>query len=226
MSIKSLMIYGSCARGDNEPYSDIDILALHSDSFYKMNAHNKINIVYYSKDLLKERVENGNLFCLHLAKEGKIVYDPEDILRDILKKFEYKNNYYKEKKEATELCWALIKFANSFDNYFYFNKKIAWCVRTIIIANSAEQRNPVFSKSDLSNFINDKSILQIINDKDSDKYHSDNLRILIDFLSIWGTEKPCWLEKINNFNETQFYFEDNTYARQVAKTFREIGYSI
>jgi|WetSurMetagenome_2_1015567.scaffolds.fasta_scaffold22076_3 hypothetical protein len=225
MSITSLMIYGSCARGDNEPYSDVDILALHSESYYKMNAHNKLNIVYYSCELLQKRMQSGNLFCLHLVKEGKIIHDTNNILKNILEKFEYKESYEKEIKEASELCWTLMKFAEDFDNLFYFNKKLAWCVRTIIIAKSAEQKTPVFSKNDLSNFINDKSILSIIGAKDSDKFQRNNLNILEKFLALWGTKKPFWLDEIKSINEAQYYFDEESYAKHVSRTFKETGYS-
>jgi hypothetical protein len=224
MAILSMMLYGSCARGDNKSDSDVDLLALYDEPTYKMSAQNKLNIVYYNKEFLGKRMIEGNLFCLHLLKEGKIIYDTGNTLANILNQFSYKNEYHTEIKEASELGWVLIKFSNDFDNYFYLNKKIAWCIRTIIIAKSAQDQKPVFSKDAMKSYLNDSSFLPIIDAKGNSNFSKDNIKLMSNFLSKWGTERPKWLENIKSLNEANKYFKENSYANYVTKAFKISSY--
>lgn len=224
MSIKSLILFGSRARNDNTIKSDIDILAIHTQNYYKMIAYNKHNIVYYNSELLEERTKTGNLFCLHIYKEGKIIYDTNNVFKNIIEKFRYKENYQNEIIEASDLGWLLLKYKDKFDNYFYYNKKLAWCIRTILIAQSAEKRTPVFSTNDLVNFSNDEDVAKIISAKYSERYVGSNIRIMKSLLCRHAYTKPKWLKSIKTINEAKMFFTPNTYAYKVISNYKQNNY--
>ncbi len=226
MSIYSLMLYGSCARGDNQIDSDIDMLALYSEKYYKTSVFNKVNVVYYNQDLLSERMKAGNLFCLHLVKEGKIIYDSNNTLASILSKFIYKNEYNEEIKDASELAWFLISYANEFNNYLVFNRKLSWCLRTIIIALSANKRLPVFSKTGMVNFVGDDTISAIINSKNSNKLFPDNLKIMSNFLNQRGYFKPEFLLKTKSISEATLCIPENSLIKYFVKKFSQKSYML
>ena len=132
----------------------------------------------------------GNLFCLHLSKEGIIIYDNNNLLRNIIDGFKYKDSYSEEIQEASDLGWVLTEFFKTFDNYFYFNKKLAWCIRTIIIAKAAQLHEPIFAKNDLMNFVNDQYVSNIIGAKSNENYIAENIGIMKILLEKHGKQKP------------------------------------
>ncbi len=70
--IEGLLVYGSQARGDAVPGSDLDLLGLVSAS--RPGYHSgDVNISYYTRDQLSTGV--GTLFGAHLKRDAKIVWD-------------------------------------------------------------------------------------------------------------------------------------------------------
>jgi len=215
MSINSLVLYGSCARGDSTKTSDVDVLAIVKGKTYNLRAVNKLNIVTYGKELFIEKLQGGNLFSLHIVKESIIIYDTISIKKNVFTKFAYKQDYQTEIKDASDLAYVLLKFQKNFDNYFFYNKRIAWCVRTILIAKSAEERNPIFSSKDLSDRFNSNEAFFLINNKNSHHYSSKTHYYLSVFLSKYGKEEPKWLNDISTISDCKSFFETDSYPFKV-----------
>lgn len=70
--IEGLLVYGSQARGDAVPGSDLDLLGLVNAS--RPSTHSGVvNISYYTRDQLSTGI--GTLFGAHLKRDAKIVWD-------------------------------------------------------------------------------------------------------------------------------------------------------
>jgi hypothetical protein len=69
---RGLLIYGSQARGDAIPGSDVDLLALADNARHSINAGN-VNISFYTLQQLSTGI--GTLFGAHLNRDAKIVWD-------------------------------------------------------------------------------------------------------------------------------------------------------
>lgn len=189
MNVTSLIIYGSCARGDNVSTSDVDLLSLVSEGDYRMIVQNKINLALYPKTDAFEMARNGELFMLHIVREGRALIDFDTDFEKLKTDFQFKLSYGTDIANATALGWALIHLGKNIKNFALVNKRIAWCVRTILIAKAAERQEAIFSTQALAQFANDPSIAKLIENKNNS---TSNLKIhkpFQEFLEEWGNSK-------------------------------------
>ena len=82
-SVRSVMLYGSYARGTASTRSDIDILAL-VDNRSRSLSDAKLVITAYRPDHLRALARNGSLFVLHLIHDGVVLYDTNNELAKII----------------------------------------------------------------------------------------------------------------------------------------------
>ncbi|WP_366919240.1 nucleotidyltransferase domain-containing protein [Burkholderia seminalis] len=194
MSILALALYGSRARADQNPDSDVDLFAITSETDYKMIVRNNINIACYPRDLAHTRAENGDLYMLHIVREAKDLFDYTGELSKLRDKFKYKSNYELEIQLASDLAWFILDTEKTFRNYTLFNRRIAWCVRTILIALSAEARAPVFSARQLGELAGSLETVALIENKDSEQYDPITAKHLNNFLITFGRSRPLLTE--------------------------------
>ena len=190
MAILTLTIYGSRARGDYTSSSDIDLFAITDEDHYRMVVEGKTNLACYPKDLAEQRAMNGDLFILHICSEAKEIYGDGFYFNCLKNAFKYKPNYYHEKSNAAELAWFLIDLSSKFRNVLLLNKRIAWCVRTILIASAAESREPIFSKESLVEYSGNNLVGKLISLKDSSIFNRDCMSELEKFLISFGFYRP------------------------------------
>lgn len=67
-------IYGSVARGDACPSSDVDVLVIANRSI-EQDEHGRVSVTLYEEQHLRELARSGSLFVLHLKQEARIVKD-------------------------------------------------------------------------------------------------------------------------------------------------------
>jgi predicted nucleotidyltransferase len=197
MAILSIALYGSCARNDHEEGSDVDLFALTDESRYQMVVSNNVNVACYPIDRALSRAASGDLFILHIVKEGRVIYDHCGGLRNLSKKFIYKDSYSDEIEEAAGIGWFISTNFNSFVNYSFLNKRAAWCVRTILIARSAERKAPVFAAKALAQTSNSEGAIEIIKNKNNEMKNPHIKILLDDFLRAEGLEKPNWVDDVD-----------------------------
>lgn len=191
MSILALALYGSRARGDHNPDSDVDLFAITDDSSYKMIVENSVNMACYPRDLATSRAQGGDLFILHIIQEGKALFDSSGEIERLHAEFSFKKSYETDIKLASDLAWFFLDLNSLFRNYTLINKRIAWCVRTILIAMSAEVRRPVFSSNKLREFSNSKEAYLLIERKDSSQRGTAaSIGYLSNFLAKFGRQRP------------------------------------
>ncbi|HGY1009366.1 TPA: nucleotidyltransferase domain-containing protein [Aeromonas salmonicida] len=202
MAILSLSIYGSRSRGDYSESSDIDLFAITDNDHYKMIVNGITNMACYPTSLALQRASEGDLFILHLCKEAKEIYHSEFSLNQLKEAFKYKDSYNHEIMCASDLAWYLIDFNNEIRNPLLINKRIAWCVRTIIIAKSAESRKPVFSTKELIEFSKIPDVYKLISLKDSIYFNKDNVSLLEAFLKSMKLNRPS-----STIKSSQSYYD-------------------
>jgi predicted nucleotidyltransferase len=141
------MIYGSYAREDYTPESDIDLLAVIKEGTSKKIVKGKVNVSQYTKDKFEKILEHGSLFAYHLKTEGKLLIDNDNYLKNSFeKKFKLKNDYTLEKHFAVNLIKDILEEYDKQINVTFAHSKINWSLRTIYSAFGAEKGIPIFSK--------------------------------------------------------------------------------
>lgn len=85
-----VLLFGSVARGDAGPDSDIDLLVIESASRIRKDDSwtipgTSISIHKYSTSALRKLFQRGTLFALHLRHEARIVADPDGELQRLLR---------------------------------------------------------------------------------------------------------------------------------------------
>ncbi|CAN7340622.1 nucleotidyltransferase domain-containing protein [Ensifer adhaerens] len=151
MSIEAIFLYGSWARGDQGEGSDKDLIMVTNEGrgYHVTDGHH--SMTYYPLANLQEKAALGDLFVYHLIREAKSVLDPNDILSALRKLFRQKASYRSEISHGSDMGWFLV------NNYVALSenlaaKRIAWSVRTILIAKSVMRGNPTFAPEQLKAF--------------------------------------------------------------------------
>ncbi|WP_320738474.1 hypothetical protein [Enterobacter sp. 168J2] len=171
--MKALVIFGSTARNERSFDSDIDMLGVYDKEKILSVSKESVSLFLYPETTLREKMVSGDLFALHLVKESIPIYGSE-IIKDIYSTFKYKESYTVEINTALKVSTEILSIYDKLRQHKSANKKIAWCLRTVIISISAQDRTPVFSKQKLSEYIkvtgfDSREILILINVKSISK---------------------------------------------------------
>ncbi len=187
-SIVAAALFGSRARGDHDEASDTDILLVTPDAKPKHISEGNCSLSFYSQDHLIEKARSGDLFVCHIVYEAKPLRDQNGFFDCLKGQFHFRKSYKEEVEHASDLGWFLIKHSEVFDNYKIINKRIAWCVRTILIARAAEKKKPIFAASQLADSVAYSSVKQLIANKDTDNFNNDLNEKFVGFLAHYGID--------------------------------------
>lgn len=190
MPVLALALYGSYARGDHHDHSDIDLFAITDADSYEYKSSGKANISCYPLETVMERCRNGDIFFLHIAKESRPIYDPSDLITRLIESFEFKTDYSYEIKNAADIAWTLIQNKELFINYKKYNARLAWCLRTILIAKAAESRKAIFSAAELGKFSNNQNVEVSINNRENEEIDEKLIDTTKAILKKYNTTPP------------------------------------
>src|SRR4051812_39487355 len=88
-----VMLFGSFARGDDAPGSDIDVLVLNARSAPPKKV-GRVNVSTYTETTLCRMGDEGALFILHLLTDGVILRDHQKKLRACLDRYKSPLSYH------------------------------------------------------------------------------------------------------------------------------------
>jgi predicted nucleotidyltransferase len=90
-AIEAVLLFGSVARGDANPWSDIDLLLTSSDLKLTVaelrkaiSERNHVSLIYYQTSSFETLYRRRPLFIAHLKKEGVVLFDPLGVLSRML----------------------------------------------------------------------------------------------------------------------------------------------
>lgn len=149
MAIAASLLFGSLARADSGEGSDTDILMINLEDETRHVSIGHLSLFVYPWRRLEQDAQSGDLFTCHLVKEAKALVDPDDYLGQLQRSFQFRQSYRKEVEQASDLGWYLVLFGDEM-NSALLAKRALWCIRTVLIARSAEQRAPIFAPQELA----------------------------------------------------------------------------
>lgn len=189
MTTKAVLLFGSQARGDALPGSDVDVLLVTSETRTRLVAMGIISFYLYPWRHLLSAARRGDLFACHISCEARALHDPEHRLDRLRKTFQFKASYADEVARAGELAWFIVRYRGTLPEAVVA-KRAAWCVRTMLIARAAEQRRAIFAASELASFSGYNSVLEIIGYKDQPSAAEATADLLQTFLERFGVANP------------------------------------
>ena len=182
MSVVAILLFGSLARADQSERSDTDLLMITTGNETRHVSVGSLSMFQYPWLRLKIDARGGDLFVCHLVREAKAIYDPDGYLLKLRKVFQLRSDYQREIAQATDLGWFLVRFGGELNSALQAKRTI-WCVRTILIARSAESGDPVFAPKILANKTTStfaRELLSRRHDRGGDQAMRHSLRLFLE----------------------------------------------
>lgn len=155
-----VMLYGSYARGDQLPGSDIDVLQL-VNRFRPSYQKGKLAASVYTYAHLRKLSEKGSLFILHLLSEGRIVLDPQHTLKSILEAYRPPSSYDSLRLNLRTASAILDVDASAFlTNPIGFSRLALYLLRTEAYTRCVEAGQPTFSMAKVAQQLRDSRIAE------------------------------------------------------------------
>lgn len=186
----AMMLFGSAARGDGTSNSDTDILLIRQSGEPTGIKKDGAEIQILSAGKLIQMATEGDLFAIHLALEGKIIFDYECVFSKFKESLKIKKSYKKEIKLASDFGWFLARHANKFSNTALINKRIAWCTRTILISKLANGGRFIFSPQGLHREFPDNYVGRLLDLRRSLDNSLERTEFLMMLLNEVGLREP------------------------------------
>ena len=149
VGITAVLLFGSRARGDNSRGSDTDLLLISPLGRPRHKSSGHLSMFFYPWANLLADAGQGDLFVCHLTMEAQPIFDPTRCLDQLRAEFKLRESYAREIRQASDVGWFLDRHADELDADIAA-RKMLWCVRTILIARSAERGQPVFAPTRLA----------------------------------------------------------------------------
>lgn len=143
--IEALILFGSASRGDIGPRSDVDLLAVDGSEKVSIRSLNRIILSSYPKPKFLEMCRSGDLFALHIVKEGNPLYDPFQVHSMFCNEFKFKSSYATDMAYALRLGDAVVEAYSSGVNNYAVVKNLYFSLRRLLIAKHAKKEDLSFS---------------------------------------------------------------------------------
>lgn len=165
---RSIILFGSHARGDAKSESDVDVLQVTSESH---SAYKVGNIAYspYSIPFLKKLASEGSLFILHIITEGIEITANTHVLREIKAAFKQRENFDSYKIQLVKTADLLLKVEQTeYDiNANNYNRLAAFLFRSLLYAIAYDRGKLAFSIDRLAEKLDDPLIPVLLKLKNS-----------------------------------------------------------
>jgi len=184
-SVIGIALFGSRARGDHSESSDVDLLLWTSDGPPQHFKQGTFSLSIYPQPELLERAAAGDLFASHLAHEAVAIWDPRGLLGQLRAAFRAKPSYDDIIKNAEDLGYYLILNTTLIEPSL-LNRRIAWVVRTILIARMIERSRLTFAPAELLQGLGAHEVSPLLAAKDDGEFDQERLDLFGNFLTRWG----------------------------------------
>lgn len=193
MMLVATWLFGSLARDEQAEGSDTDLLMVNLNDETKHVSAGHLSLFTYSWRQLESDARSGDLFVCHLVREAKPLLDPEDYLARLRHLFVLRSTYRDEIEHAVDLGWYLVLFGSDLGPSL-LAKRVLWCLRTILIAQSAERGTPIFAPERLAASTGSQAAREILRNRRDGRSELASRQLLRAFLEaeaplhLYGTD--------------------------------------
>jgi len=195
MGIAATLLFGSLARADHAGGSDTDLLMINLEDETRHVSVGHLSLFIYPWRQLESDARMGDLFVCHLVHEAKPLVDPDGYLPKLQKAFGFRASYQDDIQRASDLGWYLVRFGDDL-NTRLLAKRVLWCVRTILIARSADRRLPIFGPHQLAEETRSEAAREILRHRHDERDDARARQLLRAFLEA-EVEPPRDLDALN-----------------------------
>jgi nucleotidyltransferase-like protein len=157
----AVMLFGSCARGDQNASSDVDVLQL-VERWRPSYETGRFSVSVYTCARLLELARTGSLFVLHLVTEGRTIEDPTGELSRILTSYRQPASYEGARNKLQRAACVLdidrIAFDRNPEGFLQVGLHI---LRTALYVRCVETGNPIFSMPRVARHLGQPRIAEI-----------------------------------------------------------------
>lgn len=143
--LDALMIYGSRARGDAIAASDVDLLGV-SAEHRAPTALAQVNLHVYSWNDLEMMVSAHDLFVLHLKWDGRILFETDRRLSELLGRASARHAYAEERLSATRVLRLLHAADADTLPRRSLDRVALWAIRTFAFSIAVERGITTFAR--------------------------------------------------------------------------------
>ena len=201
MPVVATLLFGSHARADQSEGSDTDLLMVNLDDETRHVSVGHLSLFLYPWHKLEHDARDGDLFVCHLVCEAKPLFDPDGYLPKLKEAFRFRSDYVAEIVHATDFGWYLVRFGEDL-NLNLQAKRALWCIRTILIARSAERHEPVFAPQLLAEQTRSVAGRDLLTSRHSARDHAEVRQSLRLFL-----EEETTLDPFNKLADRSAFIE-------------------
>jgi hypothetical protein len=216
MAIAATLLFGSQARADQSAESDTDLLMINLKDETRHVSVGDLSLFIYPWRQLEEDARLGDLFTCHLVQEAKPLFDPDGYLPRLQDAFQFRSSYQDDIERAFDLGWYLVRFGDEL-NSALLAKRALWCVRTVLIARSAERRVPAFAPGKLAQQTSSKPARKLLNARHHQPDDDSLRKALRSFLETEVTSASLLVDADKSVFLDRFVATSNKVALQTLK---------
>ncbi|RVU14173.1 hypothetical protein [Methylobacterium oryzihabitans] len=176
----------------------------------------QLSIFIYPWRQLEEDAQSGDLFTCHLVQEAKPLVDPDGYLPRLQSAFQFRSSYQDDIERAFDLGWYLVRFGDELTSAL-LAKRALWCIRTVLIARSAERRVPVFAPRQLAQQTPSKPARELLNARHHQPDGNSLRQALRSFLETEATSASLLVDAEKSVFLGRFVATSNKVALQTLK---------
>jgi len=153
-AIEAVLLFGSVARGDANPWSDIDLLVISSDpklTVAEMRGviaeRSNVSLAYYRTPSFAKLCQRHSSFIAHLKKEGVVLFDPVGVLNKMQNSPSFTKSDVAEEMMHYRAKLAPYRHPKRYNNNFLFALSHLYSIgKGVIMLVLTSQGNPEFNR--------------------------------------------------------------------------------